>query len=95
MISAFTDNIEEYWDDKPAYHNQSLSNNDTFELDPEAQRSMILTLINILAKESGRIRGERDRTGSQTDRPAGRRRCTAVPGNPRCAAVGAGVAKTA
>ena len=94
MISAFTDNIEEYWDDKPGLTYTKLSNNDTFELDPK--RAEIYDIdIN---KYPGR-KNPGEFVGSVTERVAkltGLLAGTPVycgAGDQRCAAVGAGVAK--
>ena len=94
MISSFTDNHDEYWDDKPGLTYTKLSNNDTFELDPfraelygidinkypgrKDPGAFVGTVPARVAKLTGLLEGTPVYAGA---------------GDQRCAAVGAGVAE--
>lgn len=94
MISSFTENYDEYWDDKPGLTYTKLSDNNKFELDPK--RAEIYDIdIN---KYPGR-KDPGDLVGHVTEKVS--KLTGLLPGTPvfcgagdqRCAAVGAGVAK--
>ncbi len=94
MISSFTGNIDDYYDDKPGVIYTKISNGNTFELDPE--RAALYDIdINKYAKRvdpgvmMGRVTKEvAARTGLLEGTPV-----YSGAGDQRCAAVGAGVAK--
>lgn len=94
MISAFTGNTEEYWDDKPGLTYTKLSNNDIFELDPRRAEIYDIDINKYPGrKDPGEFVGTvtknvSDLTGLLEGTPV---YCGA--GDQRCAAVGAGVAR--
>ena len=88
MISAFTDNIEEYWDDKPGLTYTKLSNNDTFELDPKRAEIYDIDINKYPGRKNpGEFVGSvTERVAKLTGLLAGDAGCTAGAGDQRCAA---------
>ncbi len=94
MISSFTGNTDEYWDDEPGVIYTKIANGNTFELDPERAKLYGVDINKYAGrKEPGAF------AGTVTARVAeltGLKEGTPVyvgAGDQRCAAVGAGVAE--